>query len=284
MRPSASTVNRDRRIPVLTYHALNMDSNLYVGNDHVALAQDLRKLHDAGFKLVPLQRVVDWHQGRVSDAEMARTVAISLDDGTSFDYHDLEHPTLGMQRSMFNIVKDFRDEVSNAQPGLAVTSFVITSPAARFELDIKGMTGQGWWKDDWWLAAQSSGLMSIECHSWDHNHPALDHVQQQEQIKGDFRAIASFADCNAQVAKAGDFIAQKLKGRRPSLFAYPWGQASDYLLQEYMPQQQARHGFRAGFSVEPRAVTATDNIWFLPRFVCGRDWKSPEELIALISS
>lgn len=284
MSSNARAAKSERAIPVLTYHALNMDSNEYAGNDHLALAQDLQSLHESGFTFVPLQRVVDWHQGRLADAEMAGAVAISLDDGTSFDYHDIEHPTLGMQRSMFNIVKDFRNEFPGAQPGLCLSNFVITSPAARHELDIKGMKGQRWWADDWWLEAQNSGLMSIECHSWDHNHPALDQVQQQEQIKGDFSSIASFADCEAQVAQAGDFIAQKLQGQRPGLFAYPWGQASEYLLREYMPEQQARHGFRAGFSCEPRAVSQQDNVWFLPRFVCGRDWKSPEELIVLISS
>jgi hypothetical protein len=50
-----------------------------------------------------------------------------------------------------------------------------------------------------------------------------------------------------------------------------------------MPTYQARHQFRAGFSCEPRAVSREDNIWFLPRYVCGRDWKSSQELINLIS-
>lgn len=271
------------RIPVLTYHSLNMDSNEYAGNDHIALREDLRLLHQSGWRIIPLKQVVDWHQGLIADAEMHNAVAITLDDGTEFDYHDLEHPTLGMQRSMFNILCDFRDEAGGTQPGLSVSSFVITCPDSRAELDKKGMVGKGWWGDQWWLEAQASGLMSIECHSWDHNHPALDKVAQQDQLKGDFTAIANAADCEAQVAKAGDFIQQKLNGQRPTLFAYPWGQASDYLLQQYMPGHQSRHQFRAGFSCEPRLVRKDDNIWFLPRFVCGRDWQSPSQLISLIS-
>src|SRR5690606_17795625 len=98
-----------------------------------------------------------------------------------------------------------------------------------------------------------------------------------------FIAIASATDCDVQVAKAGDFIQQKLNGLRPTLFAYPWGQASDYMLQEYMPGHQSRHQFRAGFSIEPHSVSKDDELWFLHRFVCGRDWKPPEELINLIS-
>ncbi len=272
------------RIPVLTYHSLNMDSNEYAGNDHVALRRDLSAIHQGGFRIVSLKQVVDWHQGLVADAEMHQAVAITLDDGTEFDYRDLVHPALGMQRSMFNILQDFSDEIAGQQPGLSASSFVITCPDSRAELDQKGMAGKGWWGDDWWLEAQASGLMSIECHSWDHNHPSLDRVAQQDQLKGDFSAIASQADCDIQVAQAGDYIQQRLQGLRPTLFAYPWGQASDYLLKEYMPGHQSRHQFRAGFSCEPRAVSLEDSIWFLPRFVCGRDWKSPQALLALISS
>jgi hypothetical protein len=260
-----------------------MDSNEYVGNDHVAMAQDLRALHESGFRIVPLLRIVDWHQGSIESTDMQNAVAITLDDGTDFDYYDIEHPTIGLQRSMFNILGDFREETGNAQPGLSASSFVITSPDARAELDIKGMVGKSWWGDDWWPAAQASGLMSIECHSWDHNHPALDQVLQKDQIKGDFKSIATFGDCDMQLTRAGDYIEQKLQGVRPGLFAYPWGQASDYLLRQFMPTYQARHQFRAGFSCEPRAVSREDNIWFLPRYVCGRDWKSSQELINLIS-
>lgn len=272
------------RVPVLTYHALNMDSHEYVGNDHVALAEDLRTLHAAGYRFIPLIQVVDWRQGLVADDDMYKTVAISLDDGTWFDYYDLEHPKLGIQRSMFNILLDARRDYGATQAGLSATSFVITSPDARAELDVKGMVGKGWWGDEWWLEAQESGLMSIECHSWDHNHPSLDQVAQQDQLKGDFKSIANYADCDVQVTRAGDYIEHKLQGHRPSLFAYPWGQASDYLLQEFMPRFQTRHQFRAGFSCEARAVSQDDNIWFLPRFVCGRDWKSSDELLALISA
>ena len=32
------------RVPVLTYHAANVDGDSYAGNDHVALAADLAKL------------------------------------------------------------------------------------------------------------------------------------------------------------------------------------------------------------------------------------------------
>jgi hypothetical protein len=271
------------QVPVLTYHALNMDTNDYVGNDHIALSQDLRALHAAGFRVVPLSRVVDWHEGLVADGEMHHAVALTLDDGTWFDYYDLEHPKLGMQRSMFNILRDARTEMGEAQAGMTASSFVITSPEVRHELDVKGMVGKGWWGDEWWREAQASGLMSIECHSWDHNHPALDQVAQQDQVKGDFRSIASYYDCDVQVTRAGDYIEHTLRGQRPGLFAYPWGQASDYLLHEFMPQYQARHRFRAAFSCEPRAVSKADNVWFLPRFVCGRDWKSSGELLALVA-
>ena len=163
-----------------------------------------------------------------------------------FDFYDLDHPTCGPQRSMLNILRDFQKEVGpNAQPGLHVSSFVISSPDARNELDKKGLIGKGWWGDEWWLQALKTNLMGIECHSWDHNHPDLGRVAQREQRKGNFRVIDTYEDCHMQVAKAGDYIQTMLNNVRPGFFAFPWGQASEYILNGYLSEHQARHGFLA---------------------------------------
>lgn len=126
-------------------------------------------------------------------------------------------------------------------------------------------------------------MIGIESHSWDHNHPDLDHVAQRDQLKGDFRNIDTFADCDVQVAGSADYIAGRLNGARPTLFAYPWGQASEYLRREYFPGYRDRHGFRAAFTTDPKPVSKTDSIWALPRFVFGRDWKSPAQLAGLLA-
>lgn len=273
------------QIPVISYHAVNILSNSYPENDHIALAADLRLLHRLGYQIIPLDRVFDWHQGRLPDEDVEKTVAITLDDGSWFDFYDLEHPSCGWQRGMLGILQDFRDEVgAGNQARLHASSFVISSPAARDELDRKGLVGKGWWGDEWWPEAERSGLMSIECHSWDHNHPDLDRVAQREQLKGNFMVIDNPEDCEAQVARAADYIGEILGDRRPRYFAYPWGQASDYLRKEYLPTQQQRHGLQAAFSTEPRPVRRGDDRWALPRYVFGRDWRQAGELQAVLEA
>ena len=171
-------------------------------------------------------------------------------------------------------IEKFEQKNSNAnQTSLHVSSFVIASPSARSELDQKGLVGKDWWGDDWWKPAHASGLMNIECHSWDHNHPSLGKVAQKDNIKGDFKAIDSLDDCRFQVEKSAEYIEQ-VTGYRPRYFAYPWGQASSYMRFTYMPKYQPEHRFRAAFSIKPGHVSRNDNIWFLPRYVCGRDWRS----------
>lgn len=270
------------KIPVLTYHSMNISRNVYAENDHLALVSDLQTINELGFSVIPLSQVVDWHQGAVSDNEVSRTVAITLDDGSWFDYYDLDHPTCGVQRSMFNILMDFSDQNSSTRKAHA-TSFVISSPEARSALDKSCMIGKDWWGDQWWMDAVSSGVMDVECHSWDHVHTKLDHVAQQDQIKGDFSQVNSFTDAEFQFTKACEYIGNTLGGERPSLFAYPYGAASDYVVKEYLPKYKSRHQLRAAFTCEPKAVTKSDNVWLLPRFVCGRDWKSPQGLKAILN-
>ncbi len=270
------------KIPVLTYHSMNISGNTYAENDHLALASDLETINEVGFRVIPLSQVVDWHQGSISDEEVARTVAITLDDGSWFDYYDLDHPSWGVQRSMFNILRDFNERGASTYKSHA-TSFVISSPQARALLDKRCMIGKDWWGDQWWVDAVASGIMDVECHSWDHVHPDLDEVAQQDQLKGDFTQVKTFNDADVQFAKAGEYIASVL-GNRPSLFAYPYGPSSDYVVNEYLPKYQSRHQFRAAFSAESRYVSKTDNRWTLPRFICGYDWRSPKELKGILRS
>jgi len=270
------------KIPVLTYHSINVIKNTYAENDHLALASDLRTIDELGFKVIPLSRVVDWHQGVLSDKEAANSVAITLDDGSWFDYYDLDHPTCGVQRSMINILKDFNCREDSSFKAHA-TSFVISSPHARSSLDKSCMIGKGWWGDQWWEDATTSGLMDVECHSWDHVHTELKHVAQQNQIKGDFSKVESFVDSEFQFTKACEYIGNILGSKRPSLFAYPYGTVSDYVVNEYLPNYRSRHQLRAAFTTEARAVSKTDNIWLLPRFVFGHDWKSRQELEEILT-
>ncbi len=271
------------KIPVLTYHGMNVIKNTYAENDHFALASDLVTISELGFKVIPLNWVVDWYQGTLEDDEVSRTVAITLDDGSWFDYYDLDHPTCGVQRSMTNILRDFNVRNDSSHQAHA-TSFVISSSEARSSLDKSCMIGKDWWGDEWWLEAASSGILDIGCHSWDHVHPELDHVAQQNQIKGDFSQVKSFIDSEIQFTKAGEYIGEVLGGSRPALFSYPYGLASDYAVTEYLPKYQARHQFRAAFTTESKAVSKADNIWRLPRFVFGQHWQTPKGLKEILDN
>lgn len=256
--------------------------NNYAENDHMALASDLETIYQSGFRVIPLSRVVDWHQGLLNDAQVARTVAITLDDGSWFDFYDLDHPTCGMQRSMINILRDFQKRRQSEEP-VHATSFVISSPEARSSLDKSCMIGKDWWGDQWWQEASLSGFMDIESHSWDHVHTELAEIAQRDQIKGDFSRIDSFEDSEVQFTRAGEYIASVLEGKRPSLFAYPYGQASDYAVDDYLPNFQMNHRYRAAFTTEAKAVSRSDNRWLLPRFVFGHDWKDPQGLAEILN-
>jgi len=265
-QPVLANLSNKLNIPVLTYHAINVINNTYAENDHIALAADLETINDLGLKIIPLSRVVDWHQGLLTDAEVARS-----------------HPTCGMQRSMFNILRDFNDRSGQLMQAHA-TSFVISSPDARTSLDKTGLIGKGWWGDQWWLEAASSEIFDVECHSWDHVHPELEHVVQQDQLKGDFSQVKTFEDAEIQFKQAGEYIAGILAGKRPTLFAYPYGSVSDYVVEQYLPENRSKHGYRAAFTTDPRAISKADNRWLLPRFVFGRDWTCSSDLKTILNS
>jgi peptidoglycan/xylan/chitin deacetylase (PgdA/CDA1 family) len=273
------------RIPVLTYHSMTVHGNEYRNNDHVAFRDDLRTLKQLGYRIASADRVVAWHStaGKVP-ASAGKFVAITFDDGPDFDFHDLPHPTWGMQRSMLNLMKDFRAEVGmEAQPGLHATSFVIVSPDARQILDRTCMVGRDWWRDTWWQPAIESGLLGIANHSWDHNHPTLPStVSGEHRGTGSFIVIDDFDAAEGQIAKASRFLHARAENPAAGLFAYPYGEANDYLRREYLPLNGERIGVHAAFACAPMPVTETSDRWALPRYVHGDDWKSPDELVALL--
>ena len=268
------------RVPVLTYHSNNIGGNDYASNDHVALAADLRLLHRRGLRIVPLATVVDALLGAAPASSVEHAVALTFDDGSWFDWHDLDHPTCGPQRGFAGVLRDFALET--AAP-VHATSFVIVSPAARATLDQTCLIGRGWWGDDWWREAQREGLIAIESHSWDHNHHTLPLTAQRDQRKGTFRSIDSHADADAEIRQAADWLDAHLATHRTSLFAYPYGETNDYLLREYLPRHAHEHRLRAAFGTAPEPVEAGSPRWNLPRYVCGRDWASVDEFASVLA-
>jgi peptidoglycan/xylan/chitin deacetylase (PgdA/CDA1 family) len=271
------------RVPVLTYHSNNIAGNDYTGNDHVAFAADLRLIDDLGLRIVPLQEVVDRLLGRRDD-DLHNCVALTCDDGTDFDHVDIDHPTDGLQRSLFNCLRDFRNlRGDEAQPDLHLTSFVISDPSARELMDKACMVGRGWMNETWWRKVDSSGLMAIENHSWDHNHPCLPTPGPHSLVRGNFLAITTEAQAEFEITQAQDYLAARL-GRRPRLFCYPFGHISEYLYKDWLPTRGPQVGLDAAFGDGATRITAESDRWNLPRYICGWHWKTPDELRAILEA
>jgi len=269
------------RFVVLTWHSINVLDNSHAGNDLVAFGEDLELLDALGWTVLPL---ADALAGQAASALPPKTVVLTLDDGSIMDFHAFKHPTCGPQTSAFERLRSF----AAAQPPGSrhrphATAFVIASPAARAELDRADYMSLGVWPDDWWAAANKSGLMSIESHSWDHNHASLARTLQRDNRRGDFKLIATEDECRGEVDRASDYI-ERVGGRRPRFFAYPYGQCSDYLRCDYLPRHGPRLGLDAALGCEPEPVTAASDRWFLPRYMCGRDWTDTDELRRLLAA
>lgn len=281
-RPGHPSSQAAMRAIVLAYHAVNIAGNDYDNNDHVAFAADLRLIDDLGLRVVPLHWIVDQLLGR-SDRDLSRAVALTCDDGSDLDYFDTDYPGHGRQRSLFNALIDFRRERGyTAQPHLQLTSFVIASPDARATIDQRCLFGRDWMRDTWWRAAQASGLIAIENHSWDHNHAQLPRTVQRDQVKGTFRSIDTYADANAEIRQASDWLDAHRPSRKTSLFAYPYGESNDYLVNEYFPHYAHEHRLLAAVGTEPAPIDGGSDAWTLPRYVCGHHWSSPGALERLL--
>ena len=205
-------------------------------------------------------------------------VALSFDDGSWFDWYDLEHPTYGMQRSFANVLSDFEEHTGQIAPA---TSFVIASPEARSTLDRTCMIGKGWWGDDWWIPATHSKRIAIENHSWDHQHETLPQIASGLP-GGTFANVLDHTSADIQIRQASKYLDTLLPQRRTRLLAYPYGESNDYLVNEYLPRFRHEHGLDAAFGTNPEPVTCGSSRWLLGRYVCGHHWSSTDSLRLLL--
>lgn len=260
---------------VLTYHSTNVFGNTYQTNDLIAFENDLELFNKMDIEIISTHDLVRWVKGEKKLDTNKKYVALTFDDGCELDYCDWEHPTYGQQTSFYSSMKSF-DEPIHA------TSFVIASKEARTILVNTCTAGFEIWGDQWWQEAEESGFMSIQNHSWDHLHTTLSIVKQQYNVKGDFTKIVNLTDANAQIQEASDYINSKIENKKTSLFAYPYGHYNDYLTNEYFPNEQDE--ILAAFTCEARPVNRNTNLWKIPRYVCGLDWKTSVDLINIMNS
>jgi len=276
-----------RRLAILTYHPIHIAAADYAGNDLVALEHDLETIERMGLRVVSLDQAITACSERELLADLGGpAVAITFDDGSVFDFIDHDHPTCGPQRSAATILSGAAARLgclSGARP--LASTFVIASPDARAELDRKDYFGGGYWPDRWWREAASGDVLSVESHSWDHNHPSIARSVQRDNVRGTFANIGTWDEAEAEVAQSMLYIA-RVTGVAPRFFAYPWGEPSEYLLRDYLPARGPELGLKAAVSSAPHAsgfVDTGSDRWLVPRLVCGHDWKSPGELESLLA-
>lgn len=263
---------------ILAWHSTNVLANTYAHNDQIAFASDLETVHRCGARVWPL---ADALAALAKGSIPPNIVVLTADDGSTLDFLPFDHPTCGPQPGMYRILRDFADRFGDEGHRAHLSSFAIASPDARAELDRKDYLGLDLWHDRWWKEATASGVISVESHTWDHNHPSVDRTCQRENRRGDFTLIDTEGECRCELDRASDYI-ERVAGRRPRFLAYPYGRASDYVIRQYLPRYGPALGLEAALGCTPEPVTPDSDRWNLPRYMCNHDWKSPEALEAIL--
>lgn len=269
--------------PILTYHAGNISGNEYADNDHLALASDLAMFTAMGWRVVPLQWLVEQRLG-LANRDLARCLVLTCDDGTDLDVRDVVYPGLGVQRGFLGCLEDAISAAPVIQRDVHMTAFVIADPDARSRMDRECLHGLDWMREDWWAGAQTSGRMAIECHSWDHNHAILPDTGVDGMARGDFHQVDNAVRAASEIDRAVDYINGVIAPARCRFFAYPYGHANDFLQREYLPARGAELGLMAAFGVQGEPMTMASDRWHLPRYVCGWHWRSPAELAGILAA
>lgn len=301
--PSASfALPNNARVPVLLYHSHQISAPCdYANNASAALASDLETIRNNGFTVVPAYWIAEWVAGiRDGSTLPNKVVGITFDDGHNQDWIDNSIPN-----SPCSPIKSFRtvlQEFKSRHPELPYYSphaatFVIASPAAR------NLIGGTALSDDWWNAANASGIIEVYNHSADHDHssitrgrydgavnfyiPAAGYGDYQWQGQNNFYRIDSYREASFEVANSAMYIQQKT-GAWPDLFAYPFGHASEYMKSNYFPNHQSEHQTLAAFCTERESIASTyatraSNRYCLGRFSYGYSWTSPSGLQSILS-
>ena len=273
----------DPRGFVLTFHSHNISGQDYANNDHVALDGTLTLLARLQVPVLRLFDVVYSLRAGTFARLPARFACITFDDGSDYDWRDLEFRGHGVQRAMGTILRAHSRRLLGLlwMKRAHATSFVIASPQAMREISATALGDAALMTDTWWREAQRSGLMDLGTHGWNHVHPAVSEMASRPDLVERFDRVATAADADLQVGKAFEAINARAGADAGRLFAYPYGQVSDFLADEYFPQQRS---IVAAFGAAPAPLVAGSDPWRLPRYVCGPDFRSDADLQALVTA
>ena len=104
--------------------------------------------------------------------------------------------------------------------------------------------------------------VTIGAHSLSHGHlPSKSEATTKQEVEGSMKRI------------------EEMIGFRPTLFAYPYGEASLRLMQQV---QDA--GMRASFGQQSGAITPAHNIWYLPRYAINERYGEEDRFRRVINS
>ena len=269
------------KVPILTYHSCNISGTRYETNDQVALSTDLQMLARKGWQVIRLRSLAESLRGNAK-RDFNRCVVLTCDDGYISDVRAMRFPVHGLQPGLLGVMQSFLAESPVAFPEMELSSFVIADPVTREALDRTGLLNEGWMGEDVWQLAQDSGLMRIESHSWDHNHPVLGNEGPDSMPRGDFFVVNNEIRARYEIDQSLDYLNARLNGDPCRIFAYPYGQANDFLRNDYLPRNAKRLGLIAAVGGKPEPVTRDSDLWNLPRYICGAHWQSPDELEAIL--
>lgn len=302
---SAQALPDDARVPVLTYHSweTRYDAETKICDiESRALARDLKVIFEEGYTVIPAYWLVEWVRGwRDGSTLPDKAVVITMDDGYDLDFLDNVNPhhpcaPLRSMRAVLEEASAWPWEAPDGMPVPHVTTFVISSPAARALINPDRAM-----QDNWWPSANAHPLMEVQNHGLDHDHeaipagtldllltdalgldlpvmlPAGGGEPQMTSLR-----IDTLAESSDYVGLSAEYIYARA-GLWPDLLAYPFGPASDYMINTYMPNYFSDHGSVAAYCAGGVYVTRDSNPYCLGRFVHRSSpayggWRTAEEL------
>ena len=296
---SAAALSNSAQVPILLYHSTNIAAPCgYAGDDMATLAADLITLKSREIFVVPVYWLVEWALGLRDGSTLPdKVVGITLDDGLDLDWNDLYVPghdcgdNLKSARTVLTEFKNLHPELPWYSPH--ASSFVIASPVVRSYL------GGQYYNDNWWYAAQNSGLMEIYNHSTDHDvdatpgYPLWDaginaYVPVGGYADGYWDGLSNFSRAanstvaQLEVVNAANYIGG-MTGAYPDLFALPFG-IRNTGLENWFANNQSLHNTLAAFGAPGGYLSRNSERWNLPRLVHNLAWHSPEDFSALLTN